>query len=76
MRGHCSDRKGMVITMIYIFGASLVYTFIKQKDQLLSVKRNLFLFLLLSLIGMVLGIFYIINPYLPSITYLLEKYMK
>ena len=62
--------------MIYIFGATIIYTFIKQKNQLLREKRNLFLYLLLSVIGMSLGIIYIMNPYLPSIAMLMEKYMK
>lgn len=62
--------------MIYVFGVTLICAFIKQKDQLLSQKRNLFLFLILSMIGFVLGIIYILNPYFPSITLALEKYMK
>lgn len=62
--------------MIYVFGATIVYTFIKEKDKLLSAKRNLILFFLLSVIGMTLGIIYVINPYLPSITLMLQKYMK
>ncbi len=62
--------------MIYIFSASIIYTFFKQKDKLLSAKRNLILYLLLSMIGIVLGVIYLINPYLPSISLVLEKYMK
>lgn len=62
--------------MIYIFGATIIYTFIKEKDKLLSAKRNMFLFFFLSVIGMALGIVYIINPYLPSITLMLQKNMK
>lgn len=62
--------------MIYVFALTLGYTFIRQKDQLFSSKRNLFLFLLLSIIGITLGIIYMINPYLPSITLMLEKYLK
>jgi len=62
--------------MIYIFGISIIYTFIKEKNKLLSAKRNLALFIILSMIGMTLGIVYIVNPYLPSLTLLLEKYMK
>jgi hypothetical protein len=49
---------------------------IKKKDQLLGANRNLILFLLLSIIGLTLGIIYIINPYLPSIAAMLEKHMK
>jgi len=62
--------------MIYVFALTIGYTFIKRKEQLLSSKRNLVLFLFLSIIGLVLGIIYIINPYLPSLTLYLEKYMK
>ncbi|MBE5966046.1 MAG: hypothetical protein E7255_03640 [Lachnospiraceae bacterium] len=66
----------MINNMIYIFGISLIYTMIKKKDQLLGANRNLILFLLLSIIGLTLGIIYIINPYLPSIAAMLEKHMK
>lgn len=62
--------------MIYIFCFSIVYTFFKQKDKLLSEKRNLVLYILLSIIGIAMGIIYVINPYMPSITLQLEKYMK
>jgi hypothetical protein len=62
--------------MIYIFGITIIYTFIKQKDKLLKTKGYLVLFSLLSVIGIVLGIIYLINPYLPSISLLLEKYME
>lgn len=62
--------------MIYIFAISLIYTMIKKKDQLLGANRNLILFFLLSIIGLALGIVYVINPYLPSISSMLEKYMK
>jgi multisubunit Na+/H+ antiporter MnhB subunit len=62
--------------MIYVFAVTVIYTFVKQKDELFRQKRNLVLYLFLTLIGFALGIIYIINPYLPSITSLLEKYMK
>ncbi|NLP34685.1 MAG: hypothetical protein GX359_05740 [Clostridiales bacterium] len=62
--------------MIYVFAVSLIYTMIKKKDQLLGASRNLILFLILSIIGLTLGIVYVINPYLPSISAMLEKYMK
>lgn len=62
--------------MIYLFIISIIFTFIKQKDKLLKQKRNLFLYLLLSTIGITLGLVYIINPYLPSMSSMLEKYMK
>jgi hypothetical protein len=49
---------------------------IKERKKLLSRKRNLILYLLLSVIGITLGVVYIANPYLPSLSLLLEKYMK
>jgi hypothetical protein len=62
--------------MIYIFSFTIIYTLIKQKDKLLKAKRNMVIYLLLSTLGVVLGVVYLINPYLPSISLLLEKYMK
>ena len=62
--------------MIYVFGGLLLITFIKEKDELLKKKRNICLFLLLSVIGLALGIVRMIYPYIPSIVYTLEKYMK
>ncbi|MDF2538161.1 MAG: putative rane protein [Herbinix sp.] len=62
--------------MIYVFAVTLIYTFVKKKEELLEEKRNLVLFMLLSVIGISLGIIYMINPYLPSLTLMLEKYMK
>ncbi|MDF2843021.1 MAG: putative rane protein [Herbinix sp.] len=62
--------------MIYVFFATIIYTFVRQKEKLLSKKRNLFVYVLLSGIGVMLGIVYLINPYLPSVTSALEKYMK
>lgn len=62
--------------MIYIFSITIIYNFFKQKDKLFSAKRNLFLYLLLSSIGIALGVIYLINPYLPSISLLMEKYME
>ena len=62
--------------MIYIFSITIIYTFFKQKDKLLSEKRNMLLYILLSILGLSLGIVYIINPYLPSLSMLMEKYMK
>jgi hypothetical protein len=55
---------------------TIIYTLIKQKDKLLKAKRNMVLYLLLSIIGVGLGVIYLINPYLPSISLLMEKYMK
>jgi len=62
--------------MIYIFLVTIIYTFVKQKDKLLSEKRNLVLYLFLSIIGIGLGVVYLFNPYLPSIALMLEKYSK
>ncbi len=62
--------------MIYIFGFTIIFTLIKQRDKLLRSKKNLVLYLLLSIIGMTMGIIYLINPYLPSITLMMEKYME
>jgi multisubunit Na+/H+ antiporter MnhB subunit len=66
----------MVKTMIYIFGITIIYTLIRQRDKLLKSKRNLILYLILSIIGMTMGIIYMINPYLPSISSMMEKYME
>lgn len=62
--------------MIYIFSATIIYTFIKQKDNLLREKRNMVLYMLLSIVGLSLGVLYMINPYLPSLSTVLGKYMK
>ena len=62
--------------MIYIFSFTLIYTLIRQKEKLLNRKRNLVIYLFLSLIGVALGIVYLMNPYIPSITSMMEKYMK
>lgn len=62
--------------MIYIFGGTIIYTLIHQRDKLLKSKKNLFLYLFLSIIGLALGIIYLLNPYLPSISQMLEEYMK
>ena len=62
--------------MIYIFLVTIIYTFVKQKDKLLSEKRNLVLYIFLSIIGIGLGVVYLFNPYLPSIALMLEKYSK
>lgn len=62
--------------MIYIFSFTMIYTLIKQRDKLLSKKKNLALYLLLSVMGIMLGVIYLINPYLPSLSMFLEKNMK
>ena len=62
--------------MIYVFGITITVTFILQRDKLLKSAKNLMLYLLLSILGMSMGVIYLINPYLPSISILLEKYMN
>jgi multisubunit Na+/H+ antiporter MnhB subunit len=62
--------------MIYIFGATAIYTLIKQKNKLLEEKRNLVLYLILSVMGLALGIIYLLNPYIPSLSMYMEKYFK
>jgi membrane associated rhomboid family serine protease len=62
--------------MIYVFSFTIIYTFIRQREKILSKKRNFALYLLFSLGGLALGIVYILNPYLPSLTTAMEKYMK
>jgi uncharacterized membrane protein HdeD (DUF308 family) len=64
------------VGMIYVFSVTIIYTFIKQRDKLLHDKKNLVLYVLLSVLGIALGVVYLINPYLPSLTTILEKYMK
>ncbi len=62
--------------MIYIFGLTIIITFIRQRDKLLRSKKNLAIYLMLSFIGLGMGVVYMINPYLPSISTMMEKYMK
>lgn len=62
--------------MIYVFGLTIIITFIRQRDKLLKSKKNLAIYLMLSFIGLGMGVVYMINPYLPSITMMMEKYMK
>lgn len=62
--------------MIYIFIATIIYTLIRQWKELLSKKRNLVLYLCLSVIGITLGVVHLLNPYLPSLSLLFEKSMK
>jgi len=62
--------------MIYVFGITIIYTLIKQWKELLAKKRNLLVYLLLTIIGFVLGILYMINPHLQSLSYFLEKHLK
>jgi hypothetical protein len=62
--------------MIYVFGGLLVISFVKQKELVLNKKRNLFLFIILSVCGIALGVVHSISPYIPSIAFVLEKYLK
>ena len=62
--------------MIYVFGGLLIVSFIKEKDTLFNKKRNLVLFILLSAGGIALGVVRMIFPYIPSIAYTLEKYLR
>ncbi len=62
--------------MIYVFSITTIYTLIKERDKLLKEKRNLVLYLILSIMGIALGVVYLLNPYIPSLTMYLEKYLK
>ncbi len=62
--------------MIYVFGFTIIYTLIRQREKILRSKKNLVIYLLLSVMGIALGIVYLINPYLPSISLMMEKYME
>mgnify|MGYP000456708361 CR=1 FL=1 len=62
--------------MIFVFLALLIVSFIREKDRILNKKINLFVFMFLSVIGIVLGIVRMIYPYIPSMASLLEKYIK
>jgi len=62
--------------MIFVFIILLVISFIREKDKILNKKINLIVFLILSAIGIMLGIIRMIYPYVPSMANLLEKYIK
>ena len=62
--------------MIYIFSITLIYTLITQREKLLSKKRNLAIYLVLSIMGVSLGVVYLTNPYLPSLSVIMEKHLK
>lgn len=62
--------------MIYVFSITAIYALIKQKDKLLKEKRNLALYLILSIAGIALGVVYLLNPYISSLAMYMEKYMK
>ncbi len=62
--------------MVYVFGGLLIISFVKDREVLFSKKRNLFIFILLSVCGLALGIVRMIFPYIPSISFALEKFIK
>ncbi|HPU63328.1 MAG TPA: hypothetical protein PK304_04175 [Mobilitalea sp.] len=62
--------------MIFVFGILLILSFIREKDKILNKKVNFVLFLLLSAIGIMLGIIHQVYPYVPSMASVLEKYLK
>lgn len=62
--------------MLYLFGLALVCSFIKQRDKLFKVKRNLIVFMVLSVLGITMGIVHSFYPYFPSLAMSLEKYLK
>ena len=62
--------------MLYIFIILLVGAFLYQRKKLFQEKRNLVLYLLFSLTGIILGIVHNLNPYIPSIAMRLEEFMK
>lgn len=62
--------------MIFVLGILLVISFIREKDVLLNKKINAAVFLILSVIGIILGVIRMVYPYIPSLASLLEKNMK
>lgn len=62
--------------MLYIFIILLVLSSIKEREVLLKEKKNIGFFLVLSIIGIALGIVHMVNPYLPSLAMVIEKYLK
>lgn len=62
--------------MIYIFSTASVYSLVKNWKKLLEQKRNLVLYLILTGMGLGLGVIYLMNPFLPSISMYIEKYIK
>lgn len=62
--------------MFYLFVILLIASFIIERDKLLREKKNLGLFLVLSIAGITLGIVHMTLPYVPSIAMVLEKYLK
>lgn len=62
--------------MIFVFIILLVVSFIREKDTILNKKINLAVFLILTAIGIGLGVIRMIHPYIPSLAALIEKYIK
>lgn len=62
--------------MIFVFGILLVISFIREKDKILNKKVNFLVFMLLSVIGIMLGIIHMVYPYVPSMAAMLERYLK
>lgn len=62
--------------MIYIFGLLLIYTLYSQWNKLIEEKRNLLVFIILSLIGISMGLIHELRTYSNSIAYMIEKAYK
>lgn len=62
--------------MIYVFAIAILYVFFRQKEHIIKKKRNVLLFLLLSILGLSMGIIYHNHPYIPSIASELERVMR
>ncbi|MDF2541190.1 MAG: hypothetical protein K0S47_908 [Herbinix sp.] len=62
--------------MIYVFAILCILTVIKYRHIIFKPIRNLLLFLLITAMGFTLGLMHEINPYLPSITMILENTLK
>lgn len=62
--------------MIYVFIIALIYILISKRKSILSRKKNVFLYLLFSIVGIAMGVLYMVNPYLPSLVNMLEKSLK
>ncbi len=62
--------------MFYVFLILLIASFVIEREKLLREKKNLGLFLVLSIVGITFGIIHMAMPYVPSIAMVLEKYLK
>ena len=62
--------------MIYFFSILILYTLYSQWEKIIDKKRNLMLFILLSITGIAMGVFHTIRPYAPSIAYMIERYLN